>query len=245
MTQQINLFNPAFQKQKKVFTARTMARALLLLLGGTVLMSVYFRHMVDGVAEQVAAGAVQLNHKKTQLNRARIEFAPRVKSAELETQIGAAEAEVSALQDVTRVLQRGDLGNTAGFSPYFKALARQSDGALWLTGVAVGAAGHQIDLQGRAMNPELIPAYIGRLAHEPVMQGKTFGSLEIVRGTLQAAPGSGGATVNPAGTSKAAELAPYVDFNLQATMHASQAGTPAIAAPDGATAQRILNEASR
>ena len=40
MSQQINLFNPIFLKQKKIFSAAAMAQALCVLLGGVLQMTV-------------------------------------------------------------------------------------------------------------------------------------------------------------------------------------------------------------
>lgn len=209
MTQQINLFNPAFLKQKKIFTTRTMANSLALLLVGAMAVVLYGRLHTAELALRAEEGAARLAKKKQQQEKVLAEFAPRKKDGGLEAMIDAAQTEQAALRNVLALLDGGGLGNIAGHSRYFAALARQSTGDLWLTGVTIEAAGSQIGLRGRALEPERVPAYIARLTREPVMQGKEFGSLEISRANITIAATSD--------TPAAAELAPYIDFNLRAT----------------------------
>ena len=206
MTQQINLFNPIFLKQKKVFTTAAMGQALGVLLVGMLALAFYGKQNSASLQRQADAGATQLVAKQAQLAKANTEFAPRQKSRELELQLAQAEAELKALREVSGVLQRGELGNTSGYSEYFKALARQNVSGLWLTGVSITGAGTDIGVQGRALAPTLVPGYIGRLTHEQVMQGKTFGSLQISQPETKKAG------------SDAVEAAPFVEFSLQSSM---------------------------
>lgn len=223
MSQQINLFNPALLKQEPVFTAVTMARALGLLLVGVAALGLYGRHSLNETQQQANATAEVLNGRKLRLATAQSQFAPRARNPEFERRILEGEARVLALRDVAGVFQRGDFGNTGGYAAYLAALARQGGGDLWLTGVSITGAGKQIGLRGRALAPELVPAFIGRLTHEPVMQGKSFGSLRIERAEVE--------TRDKDGKVGKPELAPYVDFSLQ--------GEPAVAAvADNATGVR-------
>jgi len=204
MSQQINLFNPDFLKQKKVFTAATMARALVLLLIGSLALVMYGRQRVSTLEAEAANGARQLAIKKARQATVLVEFAPRKKDPKVDADLALAEAEKKSFDDVMQILDGGELGNTQGYSQYFKALARQVNGDLWLTGVTIHGAGNQIGLRGRAMEPSLVPAYISRLTRESSMRGKGFGALQISRATRTT---EGSTSV---------ELAPFIDFSLQA-----------------------------
>ena len=105
-------------------------------------------------------------------------------------------------------------------------------GELWLTGVTIEGAGTQIGLRGRAMEPDLVPAYMARLTGEAVLQGKAFGMLKISRATLP----------TDVKGAKGPELAPYVDFDLEAT--AGPAPTPS-AAKDVPPVQTAALEAAK
>lgn len=208
MSQQINLFNPAFAREKKIFTAATMLNALGVLLFGCLALYGYGKHSVGKLEQQAREGEALLEQKKTRLAAVMLEFAPRKKSKELEDEIAEAQAELASLNKVVTVLARGDFGDTAGFAPYFKALARQSNGEVWLTGLSIANAGKRIGLQGRTLEASLVPAYVGRLTREPVMRGKSFGSLDITRPSLSVA-GSNGAPASET-------AAPFLEFSLQA-----------------------------
>lgn len=221
MSQQINLFNPIFLKQKKYFSAVAMAQALGLILLGALLLSVYSRYQFSGIRNEAANTAAQLGLVQAQLNQVKAEYAPRQKSQALEDGVKQIQAEVQSLQQVFDTLQKGDLGNTKGYSAYLRAFSHRIVDGLWLTGFSIVGAGSEMGLQGRALRPELVPAYINRLKQEPVIQGKTFSTLEMQ--LPQPEP-------RPASTRYAA--APYVEFDLRSSGMVKEAAPTALPYPD-------------
>ena len=227
MSQQINLFNPIFLKQKKVFTAVPMAEALGVIVVGALLLTWYAGQRVAELERSADAGKILLADRERRLVEANKQFAPRQKSATIAAEVAQAEAELAALHQVESVLRDGALGNSAGYAEYFRAFSRQNVNGLWLTGVSIVGAGKDIGVQGRALQPTLIPAYIARLKSEPVMHGKTFASLDISRPDAQVmpavAPPTGAATAAAVATATAAPAmpmtaaAPFVQFSLQST----------------------------
>ncbi|MGZ8293084.1 MAG: PilN domain-containing protein [Telluria sp.] len=203
MSQQINLFNPVFLKQKKVFSSIAMARALGVLAFGALAMVAYGRQQVAALEKEAKAASAQLEQKQARQAMVNSEFAPREPGQELQAEIVQAEARLRALRSVSGVLARGGLGDTNGYAEYFKALARQNIDGLWLTGVSV--AGADVGIRGRALDSKLVPGYITRLTREPVMQGKSFGSLQITEGQLKGPDGK------PAS-------APFVEFRLESVV---------------------------
>lgn len=201
MSQQINLFNPIFLKQKKIFTAVHMVQTLGLVAAGGVLLALYGAVKTSQLASHAEAGKAAQAAAEARLAQVVKEFPPKQKSQALEADLVRMQGELKALHEARAVLERGELGNTAGYSEYFRALARQNVQGVWLTGVSVVGAGKEIGLEGRSMQPELVPGYIQRLTREAVLQGKTFGSLEILR------PGAA-----PTGTPASATH--YVEFRL-------------------------------
>jgi hypothetical protein len=214
VSQQINLFNPIFLKQKKIFTAVPMAEALGVVLAGAMLMSWFASHRVAELEQRAAAGKAQLAKRETRLNNANVQFAPRQKSPALAAELAEAEAQLAALSDVENVLRGGALGNTSGYAEYFRAFSRQNVNGLWLTGVTIVGAGSDIGVQGKAMQPTMIPNYIARLTAEKIMRGKTFASLKIDR-AMAAPPADPAAAAAPAAP---AVPSPYVEFSLQSSM---------------------------
>lgn len=203
MSQQINLYNPVFLKQKKVFSSLAMAQALGVLLFGSLAMVAYGKHHVSKLEKEAQMVNAQLVQKQARQAMVNAEFAQRPPSPVLQAEIAEAEGHLRSLQQVSGVLERGELGNTTGFSEYYKALARQNMSGLWLTGVSV--AGTDIGIRGRAMEGSMVPGYINRLTREPIMQGKSFASLEIAQGEMK---GEGGKM----------SAAPFVEFRLESVL---------------------------
>jgi hypothetical protein len=206
VSQQINLFNPVFLQQKKIFSARTMGAALLVLFVGAAAIGVYGNMRVQALQKEADAGAAQLARKQERLASVGTEFAPRQKSAAVEAELTEVESQLAALREVSGVLERGELGNTQGYAEYFRALARQHVDGLWLTSVSISGAGVDIGVRGRALDPQRVPGYLNRLTSEPVMHGKSFGSLSISQGV-------GATRVDETGK-PVTQAAPYVEFSL-------------------------------
>jgi len=215
MSQQINLFNPAFQPQKKLFSVNAMVAALGVLVLGLAGAGVYAKVRVARLEAEVARGEQQVQAAQKRLEAAAAEFAPRAKDGRLEAELAGAQAEHDALQRVAGVIQRGDLGNTEGYAEYFRALARQSVEGLWLTGVTIGGAGVEIGVRGRALDPSLVPGYLARLRNERVLQGKPVGSMQIGQAAAIKVRGADGKDLDAP--------APYVEFSLQSAATAASA----------------------
>ena len=216
MSQQINLFNPIFLQQKKIFSTRTMAQALGVLVLGVVAMALYGNARIASLQKEADAGAAQLQARQARLAAVNAEFPPRQKDPALAAEVTEAQRQLGALREVSGVLQGGGLGNTRGYAEYFRALARQHVDGLWLTGLTISGAGSEIGVRGRALDPQAVPGYLTRLTREPVMQGKAFGSLQMSEGVREPQPGA------PAPAEAAARTgpAPYVEFSLQSNNEA-------------------------
>ncbi|WP_395407841.1 hypothetical protein ACHMW6_14765 [Pseudoduganella sp. UC29_106] len=209
MSQQINLFNPIFLKQKKVFTAGHIAQVLGVIAFGALAIAAYGAYSVGQLENQVAAAQAHVTSREAALVKVKAEFAPREKSKFLQDEAVRLQAELVSMREAEGVLKGGDLGNTSGYAEYFRAFARQNVPGLWLTGLDIVGAGKEINVRGKALQAGLVPGYIGRLTQEPVLRGKTFGSLQI--GGAEAAAQQAVAT--PA--VQATKPAPYIEFRLQ------------------------------
>lgn len=219
MTQQINLFNPIFRKQKKYFSSVAMVQALAIICVACSLLAIDAAIRMRALSKQAAATEALLAARQQRLTEVKVQFAPRQKSATLGADITAAQQELTMLQNATATVRRGGFGDTLGFSPYFRAFARQSLDGLWLTDLNIAAGGASINVQGNALQAPLVPQYMGRLAQEPVMKGKTFATLAI---DTVAAP-----QVAEAGAVPAARSVPsYLKFSLQSV----SSGQPAVVA---------------
>lgn len=179
--QQINLYQPMFRKQKKIFSAVTILQSLAVVLVGFVLFYVYASWNVNKLRNEVA------NHKRMQtealakIGTLNARYPLRKKSKLLETKIGKLEAEVRAKQSLLKVLSDTTLGNTSGFSAHFTGIARQQIQGMWLRGLQLSEGGRQVGIIGSTLQPELVPRFIKKLGREQAFAGAEFKTFQMQR----------------------------------------------------------------
>lgn len=200
MSQQINLFNPVFLKQKKYFSVVTMLQALLMIAVGSAVFYGYADYQTKQLAKQSEEAGKRYASEQAMLDNYRAQFSPAQTRQLLENELKATEAKVFAQQDIIDMLKSGAIGNTAGYSGYMRAFARQAINGLWLTGFNITGDAAQLSLSGAVMSdsPNLVPAYIQKLGNEAVMHGKSFAALQMQQPEL-----------------KDGKPAHYVEFTLQ------------------------------
>ncbi|MFH2135634.1 MAG: fimbrial assembly protein [Pseudomonadota bacterium] len=179
MSQQINLFNPIFLKQKKHFSAVTMLQALLLIVLGSMLFYGYAKYQVKLLAKQTDEMNVRHEAEQKRLLNYINEFSPQRAQKLLNDELQMVEVQASMQEALLMTLKSGAFGNKQGYSEFMRAFARQTVKGLWLTGFNINGDGAQMSLQGAVVNPRLLPEYIQRMNREPVMRGKAFAALQM------------------------------------------------------------------
>lgn len=232
MSQQINLFNPRFRKEKRYLTAPALALMVGAALFASVAVAVAARSRVTVLETESARLQAALREAEVRKQTTLSALVPRAKDATVDQQLARAEQEHRALRGVADILEQNRVGDPRGYSAYFEALARTHVSGLWLTGVDVDGSAADIGLRGRALRAELLPGYLGSLAREPALQGKAFGSVEIARPAPVTVPAAAGATaVDPAPAAAPAAPAapvqvvpPYIEFSLRSSGDKPAAG---------------------
>ena len=190
MSQQINLFNPAFVKQRKHFSLLTMLQGLGLIVVGSLFFYGYATYQVDQLGKQAESSGKRYNAEQVRLARYVTEFSPQQANQALQDEVRQLEKRAADQAELIEVIKSGAVGNTTGYSEYMRAFSRQVAQGLWLTGFKVTGDAAQISLSGAVVNPELLPAYIQRLSKEGVMRGKTFATLQMRQPKVDASQGT-------------------------------------------------------
>lgn len=212
MSQQINLYNPRFRRKVNYVTLNALAALTTL----TLVVALAYASAVKQRVALAQAEADKVQRQMSEVERQQKESAnkaPAQKNPQVADMLAQAEYDQRALQAVSAILERGELGNTRGYSAYFSAFARSRVQGLWLTGVQIVGAGNEIGLQGRTLQAGLLPGYLNGLAREPVLKGKAFGQLEMNQGS-QPAQAAGATPATAAAGGPAAPV--FVEFSLQA-----------------------------
>ena len=200
MSQQINLFNPIFMRQRKYFSLLTMLQALGLIVVGSLFFYGYAIYQVGELRKQSEESTKRYNAEEVRLARFTAEFSPQQASQALQEEVRRMEKQVADQAELVEIIKSGAVGNTAGYSEYMRAFSRQVVQGLWLTGFRITGDATQISLSGKVLSPELLPAYIRRLGRENIMQGKAFSTLQMQQPKVDANQG---------------DIARYVEFELR------------------------------
>jgi len=206
MSQQINLFNPIFMKQRKYFSLLTMLQAMGMIIAGSLIFYGYAVYQVSQLRKQADQNAQQYNADEVRLAGFMAEFSPQRSMQLLQNEVQRLGSQVDEQNQIIETLKSGAVGNTTGYSEYMRAFSRQVVQGLWLTGFKVTGDAAQISLSGGVVNPQLLPEYIQRLGRESIMKGKTFSTLKMQRTKVDQAAGNSRETDSTAHR--------YIEFTL-------------------------------
>lgn len=209
MSQQINLYNPLFEPRREWMSFNVAATTVLAVLGLIAVGSIAANWRYNSLVRQEQAAAQRLAGAKEEMTRLANQLASRQKDPQLLVELDRAQAELKSRDEVVAVLQGGALGNTAGYSEYLRAFARQSIEGLWLTGFSISGAGHHVVIEGRTVRADLVPDYLQRLNRERILQGSTFAEMQMQQPVRD--PGD-----------KKSSAPPYLEFKLATAADAGQ-----------------------
>jgi hypothetical protein len=179
MSQQINLYNPLFEPRREWMSFNVAATTVLAVLALIAVGSIAANWRHNSLVRQEQAAAQRLAGAKEEMTRLANQLGSRQKDPQLLAELDRAQAELKSRDEVVAVLQGGELGNTAGYSEYLRAFARQSIEGLWLTGFSISGAGHHVVIEGRTVRADLVPDYLQRLNRERILQGSTFAEMQM------------------------------------------------------------------
>ena len=181
MNQQINLYQPAFRKQREFLSAIAMLQlsiAALLLIAG---LYGYSLHQMQQLQSQLATVKNNVTKMKVSVAEFQSTQVPMVPSKLLQAEINRTSDELARRKRIVDVLSKGSFANTTGFSGHFEALARQHLNGSWLTRISIETGGAFVSLKGITYAPELVPRYLQRLLEEAVFAEASFNLMELNR----------------------------------------------------------------
>ena len=177
MRQQINLYQPIFSEQRKLFSAATVALAMSALLIALAVFSVHANLRVQKFAREVEALRVQQAEQENLLGEGAAEHSPAALEARVK-QLGTLVAERGRALEI---LQSGAAGTAIGFAARLEALARRHVDGLWIDSMHLSGTNGAMTLSGATLNPDLVPAYLRSLAQDKVLAGTRFDDFVIER----------------------------------------------------------------
>ena len=189
MSQQINLYNPLFRRQKKAFTAAAMLQSLV---GLAIVLGAYYiyaSHQVRTLSRQAQALDAQVKFNLERLKTLPVPV--KLPDEEKALDAKAGELEAKAAQNEQLLAHSSPPALNREYIEPLLALARQRVEGVWLTSVTLAGESGELSLSGRALDAGRVPQYIERLRQDPALKGRRFATLDI--GAVQADAEKGGA----------------------------------------------------
>jgi len=179
MHQQINLYQPVFRKQVKVFSATTLAQIAGAVLTLLVIILAHSRWTLTGMENSATALQQQLNSLQGQVEALEAGYQTPDTQA-LDSEIEQLRASINQRNYLLTQFDRLVIQHRSGFAGQFNVLADQRIPGLWLEGVKVSGEG-QIELRGITLDAKLVPVYVQQLAKRPELSDSSFETLSINR----------------------------------------------------------------
>lgn len=179
MHQQINLFQPLFRKQQKVFSATTLVQIIAAV---TVLLLVFFGHARWTLANMEAtANNMQKQYIQLQRQISALQAVLNIPGSEaLDNEIEQLRMKIEMRKGLLAHFDTPVTENQRGFYRRFRVLAEQNISDLWLEGITMEGNGH-IEIRGSTSSARQIPAYIQHLSKQPELTGARFETVQLKR----------------------------------------------------------------
>jgi hypothetical protein len=179
--QNINLYQPIFRRERKVFSAGTMVMMLGLLVLGLAALQAWGNWRHAQLQEQVAQLQAQEREAISGLRNLDGLWPGRGVSPARRGAVDAAEVERDLKRRALQVLDAGRLGDQEGFAGHLEALARQRVEPVWLTRIRIAEGGRRLTLEGLTHDAPQVPVYLQRLAEEPAYRGTEYRTMRLDR----------------------------------------------------------------
>jgi hypothetical protein len=188
MEQQVNLYQPILGAEKRLFSARAIAVGLIVLVTCLGALTGYATWRTGRVELAIASLESQQAAQLALAERAAASIRPKESVAELDAKARGLAAEIAARELALGLVRSGEAPPGSGFAARLESLARRQVDGLWLRKIVVSTGDSRLALEGGAVEPRLVPAYLAALAEEPALNGARFDHLLMRRARPEEAP---------------------------------------------------------
>jgi septal ring factor EnvC (AmiA/AmiB activator) len=192
--EQINLYTPELHPKRLWFPANWTAGAAAGVALALAVGTGYLHWRAATVSDALRDARRELETASNKLEAKRVQFQSRQQGVEeLETKVSELRSELQALDGVGDILQQR-LRAAGSKARVLKALGQASAGleGVWLTRITLeGSAPLRVKLTGRTDRPEAVPAYLQRVAEQPVFREGFFQDVTVgdeAKGNSQGGP---------------------------------------------------------
>jgi len=177
MSQQINLYDAAFQKEKKPFSAAAIAGSLAAITLAFVATHAYLASQVGGIEE-----ALRQSDKSLTALRDQVALLAAQSTAQggvlLVEELARSEARLKGRRELLQDITTRVAPEAEGYSVLMTGLARRTLQGVWLTGFSVGD-NRRLEIKGGVLDAKLVPIYMRALNDEESIRGRSVTELAL------------------------------------------------------------------
>jgi hypothetical protein len=179
MHQQINLYQPVFRRQHKVFGASTLLQILGAVFVLLLMILGHARWTLAGMQTSLNTLQQQYDHMQNEITVLEAALVtPDI--APLDAEIAQLTAQIEQRKSLLQQFELLTIKPRAGFSSPFKALAEQHVAGLWLDGVTLDEEG-RMEVRGTALDEKLVPRYLQQLHKQSALGDAAFETVSMTR----------------------------------------------------------------
>jgi len=180
--QQVNLYLDEFKKKRIPFSAETFAFVVFGSLMFCTLASTFAYVFYVYSAEQLRDANARLLKMQTAQELARREFQVIELDPSLQSRIGAMQQRVSQNRQLLKYLGKRNIQqHNQSFAGMLTALTEVQQSGLWLQEVRFDTEVGGLTLNGFALQPEAVPAYLKKLGKHTTFAGMQFKVFDLKR----------------------------------------------------------------
>jgi len=181
MTAQINLYHPGFRKKHLLLTFPRMLMIITLSAMSIPAMIGLNYVEVNKINAQTRTLRDNYNRLESEWQNNRNILSHNSSTPEIAAQAIKFETILAHRSELMQFIRENSFDRSMGYADYLTALARQHTYNIWLTNVSILKNGTTLSIEGKINDSTVLPKYLQRLATEPVMAGRQFETLKIIR----------------------------------------------------------------
>jgi hypothetical protein len=164
MHQEINLFQPIFREERKLFDAKTVASGMGAVVVALLAIWVLGTTKVNRLEDEVARVRAQQKVQEQMADTAGQLRSARANPEQVRARIEKLNEELASRSRALELLRSGSAGSTTGFASKLEALANQHVYGLWIRLIRLGSTAGSMVLSGATLDADLVPRYLKALA---------------------------------------------------------------------------------
>lgn len=179
MSQQINLYQPIFRKERIVFSAQTIVWLSLGLIALLVLWSLLIGQRISRLETELERQHEAEQRAVEQVAELQSSMPPDEPDPLLRNEVERLRERREGLRESLAALERRMPAAEVNLLARLDALTAEIPDGLWLTGLAMADQGQTLTVDGNALEARLVPAWLSELSRVEQFSGMGFRQIRL------------------------------------------------------------------